>query len=119
MAVDRGRRERVLDSPPPPSAPVAPIASVPRDAAVGVDAAPAIATDDNTGFDLYVMPAVTSWKLDREPIDARLPARVRGIASGPHRIEIDAPAGYASKTVDVDVELDKAPKLEIELDPSN
>ncbi len=106
---------------PPPTTSSTPIASAPRaDAPVGVDAAPAVVSDDQTGFDLYVMPSgVTSWKLDGEPIDTRLPARVRGIVPGPHQIEIDAPTGYTSKTLEVDVELGKAPKLEIELDPSS
>jgi hypothetical protein len=100
---------------PPPVAPSTPVAARASDA--GVDAAP-LATNDNTGFDLYVMtPGVTTWKLDGESIDTRLPARIRGIAPGPHQVEIDAPAGYANKTLQVDVELDKPSKIQIELDP--
>jgi hypothetical protein len=99
---------------PPPSnvAPVAPPAPPPVDAAV--------ANDEHTGFDLYVaQPGVTTWRIDGEVRTDRLPVRIRGIAPGPHEIEIDAPPGFTNATQTVDVELGKAPKVMIELVPAS
>jgi len=81
--------------------------------------APAAVTDDpNTGFDLYVNPPGTmTWRLDGEERTTRLPSRVRGISPGVHTVAIDAPAGYLSQNQSVTVELGKAPRLDITLQP--
>jgi serine/threonine protein kinase len=78
----------------------------------------AVATDPNTGFDLYVSPGgVTSWRLDGELRTDRLPSRIRGIAPGPHTVAIDAPPGFMSQNQPVTVEAGKSPKVEITLVP--
>jgi serine/threonine protein kinase len=80
--------------------------------------APVIVADPDTGFDLYVTPAgVTQWKLDGELRTDRLPSRIRGIAAGPHTVQIDPPPGFLSQSQKVSVELGKAPKVEITLQP--
>jgi eukaryotic-like serine/threonine-protein kinase len=80
-----------------------------------MQAAPA---DPDTGFDLYVTPAgVTQWKLDGDTRTDRLPSRIRGIAAGPHTVQIDPPPGFLSQHQQVTVELGKAPKVEITLQP--
>ncbi len=74
--------------------------------------------DQNTGFDLYVQPGgVTQWKLDGESRTDRLPSRIRGIAPGPHTVQIDPPAGFMSQNQRVNVEAGKSPKVEIMLSP--
>jgi hypothetical protein len=81
-------------------------------------AAPAVAGDQNTGFDLYVMPSGTmTWRLDGEARTDRLPSRIRGISPGSHTVAIDAPAGFMSQNMPINVELGKAPKVEIVLQP--
>ncbi|HZJ67504.1 MAG TPA: serine/threonine-protein kinase, partial [Kofleriaceae bacterium] len=79
---------------------------------------PPIAADPNTGFDLYVTPAgMTQWKLDGESRTDRLPSRIRGIAAGIHTVQIEPPPGFMSQFQKVTVELGKAPKVEIVLQP--
>jgi eukaryotic-like serine/threonine-protein kinase len=79
-------------------------------------AAPTVAGDSNTGFDLYVTPAGTmTWRLDGEARTDRLPSRIRGISPGKHMVAIDAPAGFMSQNMPIEVELGKAPKVEIVL----
>ncbi|MDB4963031.1 MAG: serine/threonine protein kinase [Myxococcales bacterium] len=74
--------------------------------------------DQNTGFDLYVSPAgVTQWKLDGESRTDRLPSRIRGISPGTHSVAIDPPPGFMSHSQQVNVEMGKAPKVEIVLSP--
>ncbi|HUJ63454.1 MAG TPA: serine/threonine-protein kinase [Kofleriaceae bacterium] len=71
-----------------------------------------------TGFDLYVNPPGTmTWRLDGDARTDRLPSRIRGISPGPHTVAIDAPAGFMSQNQPVTVELGKAPKVEIVLQP--
>jgi len=71
-----------------------------------------------TGFDLYVTPAaVTRWQIDGEWRTDRLPTRIRGLTPGTHTIVIDPPAGYRGQTREIVVEVGKAPKIEIVLDP--
>jgi hypothetical protein len=92
-------------TPSPPPAPV-------------VRAAPAAAADPSTGFDLYVTPAgITQWKLDGESRTDRLPSRIRGIAPGPHTVQIDPPPGFLSHNQQVAVELGKASRVDIVLQP--
>jgi serine/threonine protein kinase len=80
--------------------------------------APTAQSDQNTGFDLYVYPAgVTTWRLDGETRTDKLPSRIRGITSGPHKVAIDAPPGFMSQNQAVDVDLGKAQKVEIQLQP--
>jgi hypothetical protein len=80
--------------------------------------APAVAGDPSTGFDLYVNPPGTmTWRLDGEARTDKLPSRIRGIAPGKHTVAIDAPPGFMSQNMPVDVELGKAPKVEIVLQP--
>jgi hypothetical protein len=74
---------------------------------------------ENTGFDLYVAPsniAISSWRLDGQSREVALPSRIRNVAPGPHTITIDAPVGLQSKTETVVVELNKAPKVVINLE---
>ena len=79
---------------------------------------PTAVGDQNTGFDLYVQPGgVTQWKLDGEARTDRLPSRIRGIAPGPHTVQIDPPAGFMSQNQQVNVLAGKSPKVEISLSP--
>ena len=92
----------------PPAPPPAP----------AVKPSPVVAADPSTGFDLYVTPAgITQWKLDGESRTDRLPSRIRGIAPGPHAVQIDPPPGFLSQHQQVAVELGKAPRVEITLQP--
>jgi serine/threonine protein kinase len=86
--------------------------------AMGAAPAPAIASDQNTGFDLYVVPPGTmTWRLDGEARTDKLPSRIRGIAPGQHSVAIDAPPGFMGQNMQVTVELGKAQKVEIVLQP--
>lgn len=79
---------------------------------------PMVAADPSTGFDLYVTPAgITQWKLDGESRTDRLPSRIRGIAPGRHAVQIDPPPGFLSQHQQVAVELGKASRVEITLQP--
>ena len=90
-------------APPPPVAP---------------PAAKPVLADPSTGFDLYVAPAgLMHWKLDGEARTDRLPSRIRGIAAGAHTVEIEPPPGFSSHLQHIDVELGKAPRVEIKLQP--
>jgi serine/threonine protein kinase len=74
--------------------------------------------DPSTGFDLYVTPSgISQWKLDGETRNDRLPSRIRGIAPGLHSVQIEPPPGFLSQNQQVAVELGKAPKIEIALQP--
>jgi hypothetical protein len=74
--------------------------------------------DQNTGFDLYVIPGgVTQWKLDGETRTDRLPSRIRGITPGSHSVQIDAPPGFLSQTQKVEVVAGKADRVDIKLEP--
>ncbi|MEZ4359452.1 MAG: protein kinase [Kofleriaceae bacterium] len=77
---------------------------------------PSALADDQTGFDLYVVPTgVTHWRLDGEVRTDRLPSRIRGIAPGVHAVVIDAPPGFMSQSQNVTVTAGKAQKVTIEL----
>src|SRR6185503_1263959 len=94
-----------------------PVASADKTAA-GTTPAPAIAGDQNTGFDLYVVPPGTmTWRLDGEARTDKLPSRIRGISPGQHTVAIDAPPGFMSQNMPIQVELGKSPKVEIILQP--
>jgi hypothetical protein len=81
-------------------------------------AAEVVPGDQNTGFDLYVSPSGTmTWRLDGEARTDRLPSRIRGISPGAHTVAIDAPAGFMSQNMPINVEMGKAPKVEITLQP--
>jgi eukaryotic-like serine/threonine-protein kinase len=76
------------------------------------------AADPSTGFDLYVTPpGVPQWKLDGETRTDRLPSRIRGISPGAHTVQIDPPPGFLSQVQNIAVELGRAPKVEIILQP--
>ncbi|HEY1815314.1 MAG TPA: hypothetical protein VGG74_23360 [Kofleriaceae bacterium] len=108
----------VAPAAPPPSN-VAPVAAPPAPPPASASVSP---PDDAaiTGFDLYVAQSgVTTWRIDGEVRTDRLPVRIRGIAPGPHEVEIDAPPGFTNATQAVDVELGKAPKVMIELVPAS
>jgi eukaryotic-like serine/threonine-protein kinase len=88
------------------------------DNAIRINAPVVPAGDPNTGFDLYVTPSGTmTWRLDGEARTDRLPSRIRGITPGKHTVAIDAPPGFIGQNVPVEVELGKAPKVEIVLQP--
>jgi serine/threonine protein kinase len=96
----------------------APTKPTPETNVAATPTAPAAQSDQNTGFDLYVYPAgVTTWRLDGETRTDKLPSRIRGITSGAHQVAIDAPPGFMSQNQAVDVELGKAQKVEIQLQP--
>ena len=79
---------------------------------------PAVVGDQNTGFDLYVLPAgVTTWRLDAESRTDKLPSRIRGISPGLHQVSIDAPPGFMSQNMPITVELGRSQKIEIALKP--
>ena len=93
-----------------PAAPQPPVAAKPPSGTV--------TTDPNTGFDLYVAPpGITQWKLDGELRNDRLPSRIRGIAPGPHTVQIEPLPGFLSQSQQVSVELGKAPRIDIALQP--
>jgi serine/threonine protein kinase len=76
----------------------------------------AVAGDQNTGFDLYVVPGgVTTWRLDGESRTDKLPSRIRGISPGSHTVSIDAPPGFMSQNQPITVDAGKSPKVEIAL----
>jgi eukaryotic-like serine/threonine-protein kinase len=88
------------------------------DTAAESGAVAAVAGDQDTGFDLYVVPAGTfTWRLDGEARTDRLPSRIRGIAPGQHTVAIDAPPGFMSANLPITVEAGKAQKVEIVLQP--
>ncbi|TMQ21968.1 MAG: hypothetical protein E6J91_01860, partial [Deltaproteobacteria bacterium] len=90
----------------------------PAPAPVAVKPPPPPPPDPSTGFDLYVTPAgITQWKLDGEARTDRLPSRIRGIAPGPHTVQIEPPPGFLSQHQQVAVEAGRAPKVTIELQP--
>jgi hypothetical protein len=60
---------------------------------------------------------VTTWRLDNETRTDKLPSRIRGISPGPHQVAIDAPPGFMSQNQSVNVDLGKAQKIEIQLQP--
>jgi serine/threonine protein kinase len=74
--------------------------------------------DPNTGFDLYVTPPGTyQWKLDGESRTDKLPSRIRSITPGTHTIQIEPPPGFLSQSQQVTIELGKAQKVDITLQP--
>ncbi len=80
------------------------------------DAAPSVATDEKTGFDLFVRPGnVASWRLDGEARTDKLPLAIRRIAPGEHTVSIDAPPGFMSESQKVTVVAGQAQKVVIEL----
>ena len=86
--------------------------------AEGSVTAPVVAGDQNTGFDLYVLPGgVTTWRLDGESRTDKLPSRIRGISPGSHHVSIDAPPGFMSQNMPITVDLGKSQKIEIALKP--
>jgi len=94
----------------------APIASTEQATNSAAAPAPAVAGDQNTGFDLYVQPPGTmTWRLDGEARTDKLPSRIRGISPGQHTVAIDAPPGFMSQNMPIQVELGKSPKVEIVL----
>ena len=79
---------------------------------------PVVAGDQNTGFDLYVLPGgVTTWRLDGESRTDKLPSRIRGISPGSHQVSIDAPPGFMSQNMPISVDLGKSQKIDIALKP--
>ncbi|CAN5597342.1 hypothetical protein BH11MYX1_BH11MYX1_28160 [soil metagenome] len=80
--------------------------------------APVAQGDQNTGFDLYVLPGgVTTWRLDGESRTDKLPSRIRGISPGSHQVSIDAPPGFMSQNMPITIALGKSQKIEIALKP--
>ena len=77
-----------------------------------------VAGDANTGFDLYVTPtSVTGWRIDDKPQSTTLPAQIRQVAVGKHRVSIDAPAGFMSVSQDVEVKAGQVERVTITLAP--
>lgn len=90
-------------TPPPIPAPVvAPIVSVPPEALA------------DTGFDIRVSPP------GKVTVDAQVlgtaPLRVRNLQPGKHVIEVEAPAGYFSRRLEVDLVAGEPQELKLELD---
>jgi hypothetical protein len=88
---------------PIPAPAVAPIVSVPPDLLA------------ETGFDIRVTPP------GNVSVDAQLlgtaPLRIRSLSPGKHVIDIQAPAGYFSRRVDVDLVAGEPQELKLSLDP--
>jgi hypothetical protein len=77
-------------------------------------AGPAVA--GTAGFDLYVTPAhVAAWRLDGETRTTDLPARINGLAPGRHTVAIDAPPGFMSESLELDLQPGELRKVEITL----
>lgn len=90
---------------PPPAVTPAPIV------------APVIAPEvlAETGFDIRVKPPATI-SLDGRLL-GRAPLRVRNLTPGPHVIEIEAPAGYFSRRVDIELDAGEPQNVNLALDP--
>ncbi|MCP4446000.1 MAG: protein kinase [Myxococcales bacterium] len=67
-----------------------------------------------TGLDLIVDPVGVKVSLDGRPI-GKAPLQIRSLRPGEHFIEIEAPAGYFSKSEKVTIIQDKADRVEIKL----
>ncbi len=67
-----------------------------------------------TGLDLIVNPPGVKVSLDGRPI-GKAPLQIRSLRPGEHFIEIEAPAGFFSKSETVTVRQDKADRVEIKL----
>lgn len=67
-----------------------------------------------TGLDLIVNPPGVKVSLDGRPI-GKAPLQIRSLRPGEHFIEIEAPAGFFSKSETVTVSQDKADRVEIKL----
>jgi len=67
-----------------------------------------------TGLDLIVDPAGVKVSLDGRSI-GKAPLQIRSLRPGEHFIEIEAPAGFFSKSQTVTVNQDKADRVEIAL----
>jgi serine/threonine protein kinase len=94
---------------PSPAAGTAPVAAGTATAPPG---------DANTGFDLFVTPAtVTGWRIDDKPQSTSLPAQIRQVTIGKHRVSIDAPPGFMSVSQDVEVKAGTVDKVVITLQP--
>jgi hypothetical protein len=75
------------------------------------------ASDDavyTAGFDIRVQPAGAVVVLDGNELGAA-PLRVGRLAPGAHTVELRAPVGYRSKTLEVELEADERAELEVEL----
>lgn len=74
-------------------------------------------TSPATGFDLSIDPAdeTVEWSFDGVKRDEKLPAKLRNIAPGKHKIRITPPPPYLDVTRTVTVVYGKAEKIEIRL----
>jgi hypothetical protein len=79
--------------------------------------APVIAPEvlAETGFDIRVKPPATI-SLDGRLL-GRAPLRVRNLTPGPHVIDIEAPAGYFSRRVDIELDAGEPQNVNLALDP--
>ncbi len=102
--------EKAVAVDPLPSGP----AVQPLEHEVASEPAPQASAD--TGFDLRVTPRGAKVYLDGKPVGVA-PLRVRNVTSGPHAIDIEAPEGYFSRRLDVELALDTPQDLRIELSP--
>ena len=95
---------------PPPAAPAPAVTPAPIVAPV---IAPEVLAE--TGFDIRVKPPATI-SLDGRLL-GRAPLRVRNLTPGPHVIEIEAPAGYFSRRVDIELDAGEPQNVNLALDP--
>jgi hypothetical protein len=86
------------------------------DSVVGEATGPTVTGIANaeTGLDLIVNPPGVKVSLDGRPI-GKAPLQIRSLRPGEHFIEIEAPAGFFSKSETVTVSQDKADRVEIKL----
>ena len=114
-------RAGVAPAPAAP-APVAPATPAPAAPATAVAPAPAPAAPAltpevlaETGFDIRVKPAATI------SLDGRLlgkaPLRVRNLTPGAHVIDIEAPSGFFSRRVEIELDAGEPQNVNLSLDP--
>ncbi len=74
-----------------------------------------VGANAETGFDLIVNPPGVKVSLDGRAI-GKAPLQIRSLRAGEHFIEIEAPAGFFSKSETVNVSDGEASRVEIKLD---
>jgi PEGA domain len=108
-------------APAAPSSPAAGSAAGPTQPPPSPGAAPAAAPEvplevlAATGFDIRVKPPATI-SLDGRVL-GKAPLRVRNLTPGPHVIDIEAPAGFFSRRVEIELNAGEPQNVNLALDP--
>jgi len=106
------------ESPPAPEKTPAPVAEQPAAAGPQVTSSVVSAAPDvlaATGYDIRVLPGATIT-LDGTVL-GKAPLRVRNLQPGAHVLDLEAPAGYFSRRMEVAVGAGEAKELKVSLDP--